>query len=82
MRNVACSVRLAADGSKQKFKLMDEFVLELDAFADCILRRREPEPSGKEGMRDVAVMQAIYRFHELKTAPCLSGREQRIGSGE
>ena len=46
---------------EQKFKEMDEFALELDAFADCILRRREPEPSGEQGMLDVAVMQAIYR---------------------
>jgi len=77
MRNVTCSVGLAADGSKQKFRLTDEFVLELDAFADCILRRRRPEPSGEEGMRDVAVMQAIYRFHERKPH-----RACRVGSSE
>ncbi len=46
---------------EKKFKAMDEFALELDAFADCVRRRREPEPSGIEGLRDVAVMQAIYR---------------------
>jgi hypothetical protein len=56
---------------------MDEFVLELDAFADCILRRREPEPSGEEGIRAVAAMQAIYRFHELKPH-----RACRVGSSE
>jgi predicted dehydrogenase len=46
---------------EQKFKIMDEFALELDAFADCIRRRRDPEPSGIEGLRDLVVMQAIYR---------------------
>jgi len=46
---------------EKKFKVMDEFALELDAFADCVRRRREPEPSGLQGLRDVAVMQAIYR---------------------
>lgn len=46
---------------EKKFKVMDEFALELDAFADCIRRKRDPEPSGGEGLRDVAVMQAIYR---------------------
>jgi predicted dehydrogenase len=40
---------------------MDEFALELDAFAEAIRRRRDPEPDGQEGLRDVAVMQAIYR---------------------
>ena len=44
-----------------RFKPMDEFVLELDAFADCIRRGRNPEPDGRQGLRDVAVMQAIYR---------------------
>ncbi|MGD0694044.1 MAG: Gfo/Idh/MocA family oxidoreductase [Terriglobia bacterium] len=46
---------------EQKFKAMDEFALELDAFADCIRRQRDPEPDGNEGLRDVVVMQAIYR---------------------
>ncbi|HEV2351386.1 MAG TPA: Gfo/Idh/MocA family oxidoreductase [Terriglobia bacterium] len=46
---------------EKRFKVMDEFALELDAFAACIRRRRDPAPDGHEGMRDVVVMQAIYR---------------------
>jgi predicted dehydrogenase len=46
---------------EKKFKAMDEFVLELDAFAEAIRRRRDPEPDGLEGLKDVAIMQAIYR---------------------
>lgn len=46
---------------EKKFRIMDEFALELDAFADSIRRRRDPEPSGVEGLRDLVVMQAIYR---------------------
>jgi predicted dehydrogenase len=46
---------------EERFKVMDEFALELDELADCIRRHREPEPSGREGLRDVAVMEAIYR---------------------
>lgn len=46
---------------EQKFKVIDEFALELDAFADCIRRKRDPEPDGNQGLRDVVVMQAIYR---------------------
>ena len=46
---------------EKKFKAMDEFALELDAFADAIRRRRDPEPTGLQGLKDVAVMQAIYR---------------------
>lgn len=43
------------------FPQMEEFHLELDAFADCVGRKRQPEPDGTTGMRDVAVMEAIYR---------------------
>jgi len=46
---------------EQKFKVIDEFVLELDAFAECIGRGRDPEPDGMEGLRDIAIIQAIYR---------------------
>jgi len=46
---------------EQKFKVMDEFVLELDHFADCILRQRDPKPDGMEGLRDIATIQAIYQ---------------------
>jgi len=46
---------------EKKFKVVDEFALELDAFAEAIRRSRDPEPDGNEGLRDVVVMQAIYR---------------------
>jgi predicted dehydrogenase len=46
---------------ERTFKRMDEFVLELDALAECIRSGRDPEPDGNQGLRDVAVMQAIYR---------------------
>jgi len=46
---------------EKKFKVLDEVALELDDFAQCIRHSRQPEPSGVEGLRDVAVMQAVYR---------------------
>lgn len=55
---------------EQRFKVLDEFALELDAFAAAIRRQRDPEPNGQEGLRDVAVMQAIYRSaREGRPAP-------------
>ena len=48
-------------GFEKKYKVMDELALELDAFADCVRHNREPGPNGAEGLRDVAVMQAIYQ---------------------
>jgi predicted dehydrogenase len=39
----------------------EEFHLELDHLANCIRSNREPQPDGVTGMRDVAVMEAIYQ---------------------
>lgn len=46
---------------EKRFKVLDEFALELDAFADSIRRKRDPEPDGREGFHDVVTMQAIYQ---------------------
>ncbi len=46
---------------EKKFKVIDELSLEIDALADAVRRRREPEPNGVEGMRDMVVMEAIYQ---------------------
>lgn len=46
---------------EQKFKVIDEFVLELDGFAACVRQGRDPEPDGLEGLRDIATVEAIYR---------------------
>jgi predicted dehydrogenase len=43
------------------FPAMDEFVLEIDEFADCIRNGREPEPTGEQGLRDIIIIDAIYR---------------------
>jgi predicted dehydrogenase len=43
------------------YEPIDEFVLEIDAFADCIREGREPEPTGEQGLRDIIIIDAIYR---------------------
>ena len=40
-------------------KKHDQFAAELLYFSDCILRDRQPEPSGLEGLQDVAIVQAL-----------------------
>jgi predicted dehydrogenase len=42
------------------YKPIEEFHLELDHLAECILANRDPEPDGITGLRDVAIMEAIY----------------------
>ena len=58
---------------EQKFKVIDEFALELNAFAKSIHQGRDPEPDGMEGLRDLATIEAIYRSaRENRTVPIQS----------
>jgi predicted dehydrogenase len=42
----------------------DQFAAELVHFSDCVLKDREPEPSGEEGLADVQIIEALYRSAE------------------
>jgi glucose-fructose oxidoreductase len=45
---------------ERAFGKSDQFGPELVYFSDCILKNKEPEPSGKEGLADVRVIRALY----------------------
>jgi predicted dehydrogenase len=43
------------------FAKRDQFAPELLYFSDCIIKNREPEPSGSDGLADVRVIESLYR---------------------
>jgi predicted dehydrogenase len=45
---------------EKTFGIIDEFALELDAFALAIQSGQAPEPDGMQGHRDMLIFQAIY----------------------
>jgi glucose-fructose oxidoreductase len=47
--------------SRKKFAKSDQFAPELVHFAKCVRTNRRPEPSGIEGLIDVAIIEAIHR---------------------
>ncbi len=49
----------------RKFPVLDEFALEIDAFADAVQRGKTPEPDGEQGHRDVIIAAAIYESARL-----------------
>ena len=53
-------VKIGDKISKKTFPKRDQFAAELFYFSDCILKDKDPEPSGYEGLLDVRVIQAIY----------------------
>ncbi len=56
--------RLSAKIGKRRFqrtfKVVDEFALEIDAFAAAIQGKRAVEPDGLQGHRDMVILNAIY----------------------
>jgi glucose-fructose oxidoreductase len=46
---------------ERTFPRRDQFAPELIYFSDCVRTGRDPEPSGREGLADVRVIEALYR---------------------
>lgn len=86
------SYELTVNGktTRKKIGKRDQFAPELLYFADCILKDREPEPSGEEGLQDVRIVEALYESaetgkavgippYERKTRP--TGRQKIVRPG-
>jgi predicted dehydrogenase len=54
---------LTVEGEKQEqtFEGHDQLAAEFIYFSDCILNDKQPEPSGKEGLIDVQIIQSLYQ---------------------
>jgi predicted dehydrogenase len=50
--------------TRKRIGKRDQFAPELLYFSDCILKNREPEPSGEEGLQDVRIVRALYESAE------------------
>jgi predicted dehydrogenase len=50
--------------TRKRLGKRDQFAPELLYFSGCILKNREPEPSGDEGLQDVRIVQALYESAE------------------
>jgi glucose-fructose oxidoreductase len=55
------SITLNGKSRSRRYGGRDQFAPELLYFSDCILNDRDPEPSGLEGLIDVAIVEALYR---------------------
>jgi predicted dehydrogenase len=49
-----------SDGRELAFPPVDQFAVEMDDFARCIIEKAPSRVSGEEGLRDVVIMMAIY----------------------
>ena len=56
--------------TRKRIGKRDQFAPELLHFSDCIREKRQPEPSGEEGLQDVRIVEALY--HSAKTRKAVS----------
>ena len=61
LRTQYCSKDGGEKKKRKKFAKSDQFAPELVHFAKCVRANRRPEPSGTEGLIDVAIIDAIHR---------------------
>lgn len=60
-QGLAYRLKIGERSQTRKFSKSDQFAPELMYFSDCILKNREPEPSGEEGLIDVRIVEAMNR---------------------
>lgn len=58
---LAYELKIGERTRKKKFGKSDQFAPELLYFSDCILKDRDPEPSGEEGLADVRVIEGMQQ---------------------
>jgi len=77
--SMAVKHQLMIDGKtkKRSFPKRDQFAAELVYFSDCIMRNKEPEPSGTEGLADVRIVRAIYESARRGNAIELTGMPEK-----
>ncbi|MET4039953.1 putative dehydrogenase [Bradyrhizobium sp. RT6a] len=65
------TVRRAIDSRETETSIeisaKDQFALELDHMAECVLTDRSPRTPGEEGLRDMKLMEAIYKSADQRT---------------
>jgi predicted dehydrogenase len=47
--------------SRKSYRSRDQFAAELVYFSDCVLKNKQPEPSGREGLADVRIIEAMMK---------------------
>ena len=53
------TIKRGAREKRKTFPKGDQFAAEMDYFSQCVLKNRQPEPSGAEGLADIRIIRAI-----------------------
>jgi glucose-fructose oxidoreductase len=75
VEEMTMTVTVKGKTRQQSFAKGDQFAPELLHFSDCVREGREPGPSGREGMADVRVIEALLESARTREAVSLGGFE-------
>ena len=64
-------VTIGGKTKAKSFPKRDQFAAEVSYFSDCVLKNKEPEPSGLEGLADVRIVEAIHESIQTKRSVAL-----------
>ena len=59
--NLKAEITVNGKVIRRTYKKRDQFAPELVYFSDCILKNKQPQPSGREGLADVRVIEALIK---------------------
>ena len=63
--------------TRKRIGKRDQFAPELLYFSDCIRKKRQPEPSGEEGLQDVRIIEALYQSAKTRKAVSITSHVER-----
>jgi len=70
-------IKIGDKTEKRQYPKRDQFAAEISYFSECILKNREPEPSGQEGLADIRVIEGIYKAVKSRSVVKLSAFEKK-----
>jgi predicted dehydrogenase len=73
-----CTITIEGKKRTKEIGKRDQFAPELLYFSDCILKDRQPEPSGEEGLQDVRIVEALYESARTRRPVAIRPFEKRV----
>lgn len=60
VEDITLTVKTPAETRRRTFHERDQIAAEISYFVDCVRQGVEPEPSGREGLADVRIIEALF----------------------
>jgi predicted dehydrogenase len=79
---LAMEVTIDGKTKRERIGKRDQFGPQLVYFSDCVLKDRQPEPSGEDGLQDVRIVEALYQSAKTGRAvrlPAFKDKKQPSG---